>query len=124
MGCEIHAVVGYAIVGGWAVLLLGGIALILAKRLPVTWFWRLLAVLQGLLLVQLVAGIALLVTGHRQGILHYAYGIVFPVVVLVAAHVLGRGMEDERDSLKVFTAASFFVFGLTLRALTTGLGLP
>lgn len=122
--CEIHAVFGYAIVGGWGVMLLWGLVAIIAKRDPTAWFWRLLAVLQGLLILQLVAGLILLTTGHRQEILHYAYGAVFPALVLVVAHILGRGMEDERDTLKVFTAASFFVFGLTLRALTTGLGLP
>jgi hypothetical protein len=42
----------------------------------------------------------------------------------VAAHVIARGLEDEVDAWKVFAVASFFVFGLTLRALTTGLGLP
>ena len=33
-------------------------------------------------------------------------------------------VEDEFDAHKIFTVASFVVFGLTLRALTTGLGLP
>ena len=34
-----------------------------------------------------------------------------------------RNLDDERDSWKVFGIAAFFVFGLTLRALYTGLGL-
>ena len=45
-------------------------------------------------------------------------------IVLVVAHVFGRGMENEEDTWKVFAVASFVIFGLTLRALTTGLGLP
>jgi hypothetical protein len=49
---------------------------------------------------------------------------VLPAIVLVGAHVIARGLEDEADSWKVFAVASFFLFGLTLRALTTGLGLP
>jgi hypothetical protein len=103
-------------------LLWGGAALLL-KRDPTTWFWRLLAVLQGVLILQLVAGVILLAMGRSQELLHILYGSLFPVIVLVVAHVLGRGMEEERDALMVFTAASFFLFGLTLRALTTGLGI-
>ncbi|HEX9236713.1 MAG TPA: hypothetical protein VF972_10595 [Actinomycetota bacterium] len=122
--CRVHAYVGFGIVGGWAVMLLWGIVALIAKRVPTTWFWRLLAVLQGLLIIQVVAGVVLLAAGHRQQTLHYLYGSVFPAIVLVIAHVLGRGMEDERDTVKVFTAAAFFLFGLTLRALATGLGLP
>ena len=74
--------------------------------------------------MQLVAGLVLLALGHRQVILHYGYGIVFPAIVLVIAHVFARGLDVESDTWKVFAVASFFVFGLTLRALTTGLGLP
>jgi hypothetical protein len=104
-------------------LLWGGAAL-LVKRDPTVWFWRLLAVLQVVLILQLAAGLTLLALGRSQEPLHILYGSLFPVIVLAVAHVLGRGMKEERDALIVFTAASFFLFGLTLRALTTGLGLP
>ena len=122
--CEVHAAIGFAIVGGWGVLFLWGLVAFLVKREPNQWFWRLLAALQVLLIVQLVAGFVLLALGHRQVILHYAYGIVFPAIVLVIAHVFARGLDVESDTWKVFAVASFFVLGLTLRALTTGLGLP
>jgi hypothetical protein len=123
--CKVHAAVGFAVVGGWFVLLVWGGGGWVLKREPNPWFWRLLAVLQVLLAVQLAAGLLLLALGDRaDSFLHYLYGVVFPVIVLVVAHVLGRGMEDEEDTFKVFTVASFFIFGLTLRALTTGLGLP
>jgi len=103
--------------------------------LPVGRWWRLLlfpafwvtllAFLQALLVIQLLVGIVVLTTGRRaDSILHYLYGVVFPTVVLVIAHVLARGMDDESDTWRVFAIAAFFVFGLTLRALTTGLGLP
>ncbi len=114
---------GFAIVGGFALMLLWGGAALLVKRDPTRWFWRLLAVLQAVLILQLIAGLILLVLGRSQEPLHVLYGSLFPAVVLVVAHVLGRGMADERDALIVFTTASFFLFGLTLRALTTGLGL-
>jgi hypothetical protein len=123
--CEVHAVIGFAIVAGWFVLFAWGVVSFVRKREPNEWFWRLLAALQVLLALQLIAGIVLLSLGNRaDSILHYAYGVVFPAIVLVIAHVLGRGMDDESDTWKVFAVASFFIFGLTLRALTTGLGLP
>jgi hypothetical protein len=122
--CEIHAVIGYAVVGGWFLLFAWGVVAFVSRREPNEWFWRALAVLQVLLALQLVAGVVLLSLGHRaDALLHYAYGVVFPAVVLVIAHVLGRGMEDESDTWKVFAVASFFIFGLTLRAVTTGLGM-
>ena len=123
--CLIHAGIGFAVVGAWLVLFVWGLVAFLAKREPDPWFWRLLGVLQGLLIVQLIAGVALLALGHRADAwLHYFYGAVFPAIVLVIAHVVARGLDDEADSWKVFAVASFFLFGLTLRALTTGLGLP
>jgi hypothetical protein len=122
--CEAHAVIGFAIVGGWGVLFLWGLGAFIVKREPKQWFWRTLAVLQVALIVQFIAGFVLLVLGHRQSLLHYGYGVVFPGVVLIVAHSFARGLEDEADTWKVFAVASFFIFGLTLRALTTGLGLP
>jgi hypothetical protein len=78
-----------------------------------------------ILVLQLIAGVLLLVTGHKlPSLLHFFYGAVFPAVILVVAHVIGRGLASEEDTWKVFAIAGFFLFGLTLRALTTGLGLP
>jgi hypothetical protein len=122
---SIHKFIGFAIVIGWGVLFLWGTAWWVRRREPAALFWRLLAVLQVLLGMQLVAGIVLLATGHRlPSLLHLGYGVVFPVIALVAAHTLARSLEDDFDAHKIFTVAAFVVFGLTLRALTTGLGLP
>lgn len=121
----VHKFVGYAIVGGWGLFFLWGLGAFLIKREPRQWFWRLLALLQGLLILQLGVGLVLLALGHRlPSALHFLYGSVFPAIVLVIAHVVARGLEEESDAWKVFAVASFFLFGLTLRALTTGLGLP
>jgi hypothetical protein len=123
--CKVHAVIGYAIVAGWAAMWIWGLVALIVRREPNPWFWRLLAALQALLGLQLIAGLIVLGLGHRaDSILHYAYGVVFPAIVLVIGHVLARGMDDEADTWKVFAVAAFIVFGLTLRALTTGLGLP
>jgi hypothetical protein len=123
--CEVHAFIGFGLVGGWFLLLAWGVGAIVIRREPNRWFWRLLAVLQVLLILQLLAGIVLLALGRRaDSLLHYGYGVVFPAIVLVIAHVFARGLAEEQDTWKVFAVAAFFVFGLTLRALTTGLGLP
>ena len=120
---SVHRLVGFAVVGGLFLFFLWGLIAWLARRDPGEWHWRLLAVLQLLLVLQLVAGAVLLVMGRRQSLLHYAYGALFPLVALVVAHVLARGMERERDALLVFVGASFIVLGLTLRSLATGLGI-
>lgn len=119
----VHRLAGLAMVGGLFLFFLWGLIGWLARRDPGAWYWRLLALLQVLLVLQLVAGAVLLVMGRRQSLLHYAYGALFPAIALVVAHTLARGMERERDALLVFVGASFIVFGLTLRALATGLGI-
>jgi heme A synthase len=120
-----HRIVGFTIVGGFVALFLWGGVAFLVRRHPTRWFWRLLAVLQVALIVQLGAGLTLLALGYPlPGLLHLAYGAVFPAVVLAVAHVLGRSLEDPEEAWKVFTVGAFFIAGLTLRALATGLGLP
>ena len=121
----VHNYIGFVIVGGWGLFFLSGGVLFVIKRQPNQWFWRLLAVLQSILIVQLAVGLSLLGLGHRlPSALHFLYGSVFPAIVLVIAHVMARGLEEKSDAWKVFAVAGFFLFGLTLRALTTGLGLP
>jgi hypothetical protein len=60
--------------------------------------------------------------GDRRPLLHYLYGAVFPALVLVVCHVFTRGLEKPPFHL-FFTIGSFFMLGLTARALMTGLGL-
>jgi hypothetical protein len=122
---DVHKFIGFVIVVGWGVLLLWGLVTFLVKREPNQWFWRLIAVLQVVLIVQILAGLTLLAIGRKlPSMLHLFYGSVFPATVLIVAHVVARGMDEEKATGKVFALASFFVFGLTLRALTTGLGMP
>jgi hypothetical protein len=119
-----HEFIGFLIVGGWAALMLWGLLAWITKREPNPWFWRLLGVLQGILVLQLVLGLILWLSNPIPAFLHPLYGAVFPAIVLVIAHVLARGMDLESDRWKIFAVAAFFIFGLTLRALMTGLGLP
>jgi len=116
-----HRIEGFAIVGGWALLLLWGIALVVTKREAGRFYWGLLTVLQVLLGLQLLAGLWLVVTGGRPPVLHYLYGAVFPALLLGVAHWFTRSLEKPPYHI-FFTIASFFIFGLTLRALMTGLG--
>jgi hypothetical protein len=119
---DFHRIEGFVIVAGWGVLFLWGVGLFLLKRDAGRLYWGLLAVLQVLLVVQLVVGLVLLATGGSRPLLHYLYGAVFPAAVLVVCHVLSRGLEKPPYHL-FFTWGAFFIFGLTARALMTGLGL-
>ena len=117
-----HLVVGIFIVGAFGLLWLWGLVTWLVRRGPGRAFWWLVSAGQVALIAQLVGGVVLLLLGGRRPILHYAYGVVFPVMLLVGAHWVAREVVRERPWAS-FAVASFIVFGLTLRALTTGLGI-
>jgi hypothetical protein len=117
-----HTIEGFAIVAGWGLLFLFGIGLFITRRDANRVYWGLLTVLQVLLGVQVLAGLVLLLNGGRQPLLHYLYGAVFPALVIGVCHVLTRGLEKPPYHL-FFTIGAFFVFGLTARALMTGLGI-
>lgn len=125
----VHQVIGWAIVGSFVVLWLWSMATWLATRVarrgsgPGRPFWWLLGFVQVALVVQAVVGIVLLVLGGRVPLLHYVYGAVFPILLLAIAHVLARDDRFAARPWLVFGWASFFIFGLTFRALDTGLGL-
>jgi hypothetical protein len=119
----VHRILGFAVVGGFGLLMVWGFGARIAKREPGEWFWRLLAAEQVVLGLQVVAGVILLAIrgfGARP-VLHYLYGSVFPITVLVIAHVFARDLE--RDQHVAFAWAALICFGLTLRALMTGLGI-
>jgi hypothetical protein len=117
-----HELEGFVIVAGWGLLFLFGVGLFITRRDANRLYWGLLTALQVLLGLQLLAGLVLLLQGGRQPILHYLYGAVFPALVIVVCHVLTRGLEKPPYHV-FFTIGSFFVFGLTARALMTGLGI-
>jgi hypothetical protein len=117
-----HTVEGFAIVAGWGVLFLWGLGLFILKRDAGRFYWGLVATLQVLLGLQLIAGIVLLALGARRPVLHYLYGALMPAVVLVICHLLTRSLQKPPYHL-FFTWGAFFIFGLTARALMTGLGI-
>ena len=119
----VHAAIGWAIVASFGLIWLWGMGVLIVRKGPGRHFWRLLAFVQATVLLQGIAGIVLLLMGRRTESLHYVYGVVFPVLVLMVAHVVAREQFAHRPWLP-FAMASFFCFGLTLRALMTGLGSP
>jgi hypothetical protein len=135
---EIHRVLGFAVVAVFALGWLFGLALWATKHAAGDWFWRWLVVAQVVAALQAVLGTVMLIAGRRLDtggsfgdVLHYVYGYL-PLLLFVVAHVVARagnasmlGFDDRRKIAPwvPFAWASFICFGLTLRALMTGLGI-
>jgi len=116
-----HRLLAFAIVGALLLLTVWGTALRVAGRdTAPKGFWGLLHYTENVLAVEIVAGIILLLIGRRQPWLHYVYGSVFPIMVLVAARMASLRRE-VRDYAPIAFGA-FFAFGLTARALMLGMG--
>jgi hypothetical protein len=120
---ELHRYVGYVVVGTFSIGWLFGIVLWMRRRPAGDWFWRWLVAAQVLAVVQAIVGIVLLVMGRRPTEwLHYVYGFG-PIAILAIGHLLAREEQFRSRPWIPFALASFICFGLSLRALTTGLGL-
>ena len=124
---ELHRYIGFSIPTGFAVLLLWTIYTLIRNRPPHDWFWSLLGILQVVIAVQVVVGAILFAVGLRppqQDLrwLHYFYGGLFPAIVLIAAHSVAQRERFREIPWMVFGFAAFINFGLTSRALMTGLG--
>jgi hypothetical protein len=135
---ELHRVVGFAVVAIFAVGWIWGFAAAISKRGPGEPYWQWLTVAQVTAGLQAILGILLLLTGHRvvagssiQNWLHSVYGLL-PLLLFVFAHVIARagnasllGFDAKRRIAPwvPFAWAAFICFGLTLRALMTGLGI-
>lgn len=118
---EIHKYLGLAVVVLFALIALWGLLFVAIKRDPGRFFWWPIAAVQVLVGLQLAAGVVLLLLGYPlPQLLHMGYG-VFAAVALVWAHLKAR-VEPDRP-WAAFAWASFFAFGLTLRAFMTGLGI-
>ena len=122
---ELHRYIGYAIPAGFAIIVLWTIVSLIRNRDPGDRFWGLIAVLQVVIGLQVIVGAILLLTGLRPSPngpvwLHYVYGGLFPAAILIAAH----RFASKRPGIAwiIFGVASFVNFGLTFRALQTGLG--
>jgi hypothetical protein len=123
---SVHRYVAYAVPFGWALLALWSLISFLRNKPPGDRFWTLLGALQVILGLQILIGLVLLALGRVPASrgpvwLHYVYGGLFPVVVLVVAHRFAR--RQQGISWVVFGVAALVIFGLTFRALQTGLGI-
>ena len=133
---KLHEYAGFTIVGVFAIGWLWPLGAWIVRRGPGELYWRWLTVVQVLVGLQTLFGLWLfLVDGLRADtLLHYAYGF-FPILLLVAAHWVARQMvappepdEEGETPLRVrpwvpFGWVAFFCFGLSLRAVMTGLGI-
>lgn len=119
---EVHRYVGFVVVGIFSIGWLFGLVLWVGKRQAGDWFWRWLVAAQVLAIAQALIGVVLLALGRRPTIwLHYVYGFG-PLVILGIAHALARDENFRARPWMPFALASFICFGLTLRAVMTGLG--
>jgi hypothetical protein len=133
----VHEVVGFVVVGVFTIGWIWGLGAWISKRGPGDRYWVWLAVAQVVVGVQAVLGITLLLMGRRMtspgaalgGVLHYVYGLL-PLLLFVFAHVVARagnakliGIDRPVRPWVPFAWVSFICFGLTSRALITGLGI-
>lgn len=132
---EIHEVVGFVVVGLLALGWLWGLGAWIARRGPGERYWTWLTAVQIAIGLQAILGIALYLSGRRVvavgalgGVLHYVYGLL-PILLFVFAHVVARegnarlvGIDRPVRPWVPFAWAAFICFGLTGRALMTGLG--
>jgi hypothetical protein len=132
----LHRIVGFLVVAVFALGWIWGLGARIARRGPGERYWTWLAVAQIVAGAQAVLGTVLLVMGRNVqaddvlgGTLHYVYGYL-PLLLFVVAHVVARagdaravGIDRPVQPWVPFAWASFISFGLTLRALLTGLGL-
>lgn len=123
---DLHRLVAYSVPALFALLALGALYTYLRNREPGGWYWNLLAAVQVVLGAQVVVGGILFATGGRPqsngpSWLHYVYGGLFPILVLYVAHKYAR--KHPGIEMLVFGVAGLVAFGLTFRALQTGLGI-
>lgn len=98
---------------------LWGLALFFRRSEPSGSYLGALVIAEGVLAVQAILGILLVVQGYRPGnTLHFLYGVV-AFLTLPAAYLYTRGATVRGSSL-ILALASFFLLGLSIRAITTG----
>jgi hypothetical protein len=120
----VHESVGFLVVAIFTVGWIWGGTAHLRNRAPGEGFWIWLTIAQVAIGLEVLLGIIVFALGYRPDTkLHYVYG-VGPIVVLMIAHSIARDENFSDRPWVPFAWASFFCFGLALRALMTGLGMP
>jgi hypothetical protein len=128
-------ILGYAVVGSWAVILFWGLALWPLRYPETPTYWRAVSVAQILLVIQLVVGLVLVARwlfgdgpapgansggGWFNATFHLLYGSLFPFIVLIFGHAAARSGRYSPQA--VFAVVGLVNFGLTGRALMVGAG--
>lgn len=125
----LHRLVGFVVVAVFTVGWVWGLVAAIARRGPGERYWTWLTVEQVVAGLQALIGVVLLLMGRWPTTwLHLVYGFG-PLLIFVIGHALAR--EVHRDGQQgppiapwvVFAAAAFISFGLSGRALMTGLGI-
>ena len=124
---DLHRFIAYSIPAGFALMVVWALYSFVRNRAPNDWFWNLLAVLQVVIGIQIIVGGILFLGGGRPDSngpqwLHYVYGGLFPGAVLVTSHGFARSERFRDIPWLPFGVAALVCFGLTFRALQTGLG--
>ena len=128
---DIHTIVGFAVVSIFAIGWLWPLGALAIRRRPGDRYWTWLTVAQVVAGVQALIGLILLAIVGRPpegDWLHLVYGFG-PILILVVAHALAReGQKVQPGAEPIpphlwFAFGSFIAFGLSLRALMTGLGI-
>lgn len=117
---------GFLLIGSWAVVSGWALALRFSKYEETPTFWRFVSLAQLLLVAQLLLGLVLLIVGGRPGpdddggtlAFHLAYGLLFPLIVLIVGHKVARDGKYRPHS--VFAVVGLVIFGLTARAWMVG----
>jgi len=127
---QIHETVAFVVVAVFTVGWVWGIGALVLRKDPGERYWTWITVEQVIAALQAVIGITLLLLGRRPSTwLHLVYGFG-PLVILGLAHLMSREVSTGQVEggawtrpWVIFAGASFICFGLSLRALMTGLGI-
>lgn len=123
-------IVGFVIIGSWAVIMGWATALRFSSYEETPTFWRAVSVAQVLLGLQFVIGLGLLVlwtlgSGGLPGdgstfdvVFHFLYGAGFPLLVLGAGHWFAH--TKRYDAHTVFAVVGLVNFALAARAWMVG----
>jgi heme A synthase len=119
---RIHGEFGLGVAIVWLVIALLGVVFWARNRDPGPVFWRILAVAQVGVGIQILLGLLMLLSGRRaSNWVHYAYG-TFPVLTLYAAHRYSAKMKGIE--WVAFAIVGLVNFGLMFRGYLTGMGHP
>lgn len=82
-------------------------------------YWGTLVIGEILLVVQALLGVAMFLQGGRPPrIIHFLYGVLV-LLVWPGVFAYTQGRDTRREAL-IYGLASLFLFGLVLRAISTG----